>query len=160
MNKKKEKIILAKISNRLYIMTHVATKYKEKAFASFEALLKLGLLNTHRLVLVTTKILPELGLANITSTKELYIDSLTQKDKDLYKLIYRRLNYLRLEKICTLYKVITFSYLIKILRSKEIYEVYKLTKIRNQILKTLSPYKEFKLALIQFDVTGLFLLLI
>ena len=148
INKEKEKIILAKISNRLYIITHVTTRYKEKAFASFEALLKLGLLNTHRLVLVTAEILLELSLVNITNTKELYINSFTQKDKDFYKLIYYWLNHLRLEKIYTLYKVITFSYLIKILRSKEIYEVYKLIKIRNQILKTLSLYKEFKLALI------------
>jgi len=77
INKEKEKIILTKISNRLYIITHITARYKEKAFTSFKALLKLGLLNTHKLALITTKILPELGLVNVTSTKELYIDSFT-----------------------------------------------------------------------------------
>jgi len=75
INKKKKKIILAKISNRLYIVTYITTRYKEKAFTSFKALLKLSLLNTYKLVLVTTKILLKLSLVNITSTKELYIDS-------------------------------------------------------------------------------------
>ena len=75
INKEKEKIILAKISNRLYIIIYITSKYKEKVFASFKALLELGLLNTYRLVLVTTKILPKLGLVNVTSTKELYINS-------------------------------------------------------------------------------------
>ena len=75
INKEKEKIILAKISNKLYIIIYITTRYKEKVFASSKALLELGLLNTYKLVLVTTKILLELSLVNITSTKELYIDS-------------------------------------------------------------------------------------
>ena len=156
MNKEKEKIISAKMSDGLYIVTHVAAGYKEKAFASFEALPEPGSLNTHGLALATTEILPEPGSANVTSTKELYIDSLTQKDKDLYKLMHRRLNHLGLEKIRTLHKVTTLSHPIKIPRSKEMCEVCKLTKMRNQIPKTLSPHKEFKLALIQFDVAGPF----
>ena len=75
INKEKEKIILVKISNRLYIIIYIIARYKEKAFASFKALFKPGLLNTHRLVLVTTEILPKLSLVNVTSTKELYINS-------------------------------------------------------------------------------------
>jgi len=77
INKEKEKIILAKISNRLYIIIYIATRYKEKVFTSFKALLKLSLLNTYKLALTTTKILLELSLVNITSTKELYINSFT-----------------------------------------------------------------------------------
>ena len=77
INKEKEKIILAKISNRLYIIIYITTKYKEKAFASSKALLELGLLNTYRLILTTTEILLKLSLANITNTKELYINSFT-----------------------------------------------------------------------------------
>ena len=88
INKEKEKIILVKISNRLYIIIYITTRYKKKAFASSKALLELSLLNTYKLVLITIKILLELSLVNITSTKELYIDSFIQKDKDLYKLIY------------------------------------------------------------------------
>ena len=75
INKEKEKIILTKISNRLYIIIYITTRYKKKVFTSFKALLKLSLLNTYKLVLITTKILLKLSLVNITSTKELYIDS-------------------------------------------------------------------------------------
>ena len=75
INKEKEKIILVKISNRLYIIIYITTRYKEKVFTSSKALLKLGLLNTYRLALVTTKILLKLSLVNVINTKELYINS-------------------------------------------------------------------------------------
>ena len=85
---------------------------------------------------------------------------LTQSKEDLYYLIYKRFLYLNPQIIRNLYKVITLSKPIRVPTKLKIYKVCSLTKITNTFPKTLSDYKHFRLALIQFDIAGLFLLLL
>jgi hypothetical protein len=53
------------------------------------------------------------------------------KNKNLvrYRLIYRHFTYLGLEKLYSLYKVITIRRLVLVLVDREMYRVYKLTKL-------------------------------
>ncbi len=55
-----------------------------------------------------------------------------------YRLIHRRFAYLRLDKLRNLYKVTIFKRPVLVPIDKEIYRVYKLTKLRNRTNKTLS----------------------
>ena len=66
---------------------------------------------------------------------------MTKSEKEAYLLIYKRFNHLRLKKIRNLYKVITLSKSIKVLKSLRIYKVYTTTKMINLVLKELSQYK-------------------
>ena len=63
-------------------------------------------------------------------------------------LMYRQFNYLRLDKLYNLYKVITLLHLIKVLVKYNIYKVYTIIKMTNLIPKLISKYKAFPLTLI------------
>ena len=74
--------------------------------------------------------------------------------------MHRRFNYLGLDKIRNLYKVTTLLHLVKVPIIRDICEVYAITKITNLIPKLLSKHKAFLLALIQFDIASLFLIIL
>jgi len=63
-------------------------------------------------------------------------------------LMHRQFNYLRLDKLRNLYKVITLLHLIKVLVKRNICKVCAITKITNLIPKLISKNKAFLLTLI------------
>ncbi len=65
--------------------------------------------------------------------KLLYTENLAR-----YRLIYRRFAYLGLDKLRNLYKVTILKRPVLVLINREIYKVYKLTKLYNRINKTFS----------------------
>lgn len=122
----KKRVIKATIRNGLYIVTHVADGYHDKAFVAF----------------------PANNEEEIVSIVKYQITNLTPKQESLYKLMHRRFNYLGPRKIRNLHKVTTISTLIKIPTEREVCEVCALTKIKNKIPKTLSEHKDRRLALV------------
>jgi hypothetical protein len=126
----KEKIIKATIRNGLYIVTHVADRFQDKAFIAIP------------IIDEDTEI--EETVRAVKSQKT----DLISKQESLYKLMHCRFNHLGPEKIQNLYKVTIINALIKILTEREVCEVCTLTKIKNKIPKTLSKHKDYKLALI------------
>ena len=71
--------------------------------------------------------------------------------------MYTRFNYIGLEKLRNLYKVIRVLKPITIPKTILYYYIYALTKIKNSILKKLLLRKDTFLILMQFDIIGLFL---
>jgi hypothetical protein len=134
----KEKIIEATMRNGLYIVTHVADGFQDKAFIAIPT--------------IEEDAEMEETVRAVKSQKT----DLTSKQESLYKLMHRRFNHLGPEKIRNLHKVTTMSAPIKIPTEREVYEVCALAKMKNRIPKTLSEHKDRKLALIQFDIAGPF----
>ncbi len=83
----------------------------------------------------------------------------TTKEKELeqYLKYYQYFAYLRLNKICNLYKVTTLQKKIKISKDLDICNIYIIIKMRNRILKQLSIQLITILDLIQFNIVELLL---
>ncbi len=146
----KKTIIEATMTNGLYLVSHVALKgERQVAFAS-----------------------TEIDMQDVEETGSRSAEQEDKESKPLtsyshkapmgeaaiarYKLMHRRFSHLGPNKLRYLHEVTTLDKAIQIPHNLELCEVCSLTKIKNKIPKTLSPWKTAILALIQFDVAGPF----
>ena len=123
-------MIEAKIKDGLYIVDYIADNYNELAFQGAK----------------------DKQLVLISQLKE------TKKVLDRYTLYHRRFSYLGLRRLYYLHERITLKDKLVILRKRGIYSIYKLTKIRNIILKRLAKYKTISLERIYLDICKLLLI--
>jgi hypothetical protein len=141
---KKNKIITAKMINRLYIVTHIANRHKEKAFQSME------LDNITPTTQITSSHMAE--PAEDSSNDE----AIKKSDLERYLKYHQRFAHLSPDKIRNLHKVTTLKRRVKVPRNLDVCDVCAITKMKNRIPKELSPWSKEILGQIQFDVAGPF----
>ncbi|KAI0995304.1 hypothetical protein K3495_g12878, partial [Podosphaera aphanis] len=144
-----KKVIECTMKNGLYIVTNIASAYKETAFP---ASVSMG----SEVIMSDDSSSKELTLENSNPNEQEVIENLSSKEQANYQLWHRRLNHLGPEKLRKLHKVTTLSTPIKVPNDNVMCGVCKLTKMRNYTPKTLSQHKNHRLALIQFDIAGPF----
>src|SRR5205814_3214083 len=83
-------------------------------------------------------------------------EELSISEQEIYILWHRQFSHLGPKKIRNLHKISTLSKPIKVPVNRELCRVCALTKMKNKIPKELSPHKQARLALIQFDIAGPF----
>jgi hypothetical protein len=132
-------IVRATMREGLYIVTNVASGYEEKAFA--------GVINKD---LETG----EDSEAQENPKAPQSTEELSRAEQERYILWHRRFSHLGPKKIRNLHKISTLAKPIKVPTNREPCKVCALTKMKNKIPKELSPHKQSRLALIQFDVAG------
>ena len=136
---KKNKIVTAKMINGLYIVTHIADGYREKAFQSME-------LDEATPAAITAK------PAEDSSDDE----AVKKSDLERYLKYHQRFAHLGPDKIRNLHKVTTLKRRVKVPRNLDVCDVCAITKMKNKIPKELSPSSKEILGQIQFDVAGPF----
>ncbi|CCE33421.1 related to retrotransposon HobS hobase [Claviceps purpurea 20.1] len=124
-----KKIITAKMVDGLYVVSHVAKGFEDKAF-------------------------PSVIDQPVETDQNTKADG--ESIRKRYFLYHRRFAHLGPEKISSLHRVTTLEKAIKIPVDKDICEVCSLTKLTNRIPRTLSEHKDELLALVQFDIAGPF----
>ncbi|KAI0994162.1 hypothetical protein K3495_g14020, partial [Podosphaera aphanis] len=131
-----QKVITATMKNGLYLVTNIAN-YTPNIGSNID-----------------------LAMASIEIDPRTDAESADIKfsDKERYLLWHRRFAHAGKEKIRTLHHVSNLKQRILVPSSsqEEVCEVCAITKMKNKISKTLSPWKEKRLGLIQLDIAGPF----
>ncbi|KAI1005659.1 hypothetical protein K3495_g2571 [Podosphaera aphanis] len=128
-----KKVIECTMRNGLYIVTNIASAYKEIAFPASVTMGSEVIMNDDS----SSKELT-LETSNPPGPEQEVIEHLSSEEQANYQLWHRRLKHFGPEK----------------LRPRRNGGVCKLTKMKNYTPKTLSQHKIHRLALIQFDIAG------
>jgi hypothetical protein len=140
-------VMTAEQSQGLYIVKHVAKKYKGKVLGQKPAVAMRAAEESDN------QAVPAIEESDVTDDES--SDEAT-KDRELerYLKYHQRFAHLGPDKIRNLHKVTTLQRRIKIPRDRDICDVCAITKLKNRIPKKLSAWPKTILDLIQFDVAG------